>query len=124
MFPPGSVQISKFWVIPKGTPGKWRLIVDLSASEKFSINDGVDTSTCSLQYVKEEEAAREVAKQGYSAWMAKVDVQHAYRNVPMTGSYWECSGKGRYLLIRQCRLDYDQLPKYSQPWQTRLNGCY
>ena len=95
-FPPGSVQISKFGVIPKGTPGKWRLIVDLSAPEKSSVNDGVDTSMCSLQYVRVEDAAREVAKQGYGAWMAKIDVQQAYRNVPihpddrwLLGMQWE-----------------------------------
>jgi len=61
-FPPGSVQISKFGVIPKGTPGKWRLIVDLSAPEKSSVNDGVDTSMCSLHYVRVEDAAREVKR--------------------------------------------------------------
>ena len=96
MFPPGLVQISKFGVIPKGTPGKWRLIVDLSVPEEFSVNDGVDTSTCSLQYFKVEDATREVAKQGYGAWMAKIDLQHAYRNVPihpddrwLLGMQWE-----------------------------------
>ena len=35
-------QISKFGVIPKGhTPGKWRLIVNLSAPAGHSVNDGI-----------------------------------------------------------------------------------
>ena len=96
MFPLGSVQISMFGVIPKGTPGKWQLIVDLSAPEESSVNDGVDISICSLQYVKVENAAREVAKQGYDAWMAKINVQQAYRNVSIhpddrwiLGMQWE-----------------------------------
>ena len=96
MFPPGSIQINKFGVIPKGTPGKWRLIVDLSAPEGSSVNDGVDTKLCSLQYVKVEDAAQEVAIQGFNAWMAKVDIQQAYRNVPihpqdrwLLGMLWE-----------------------------------
>ena len=83
MFPPGSVQLNKFGVISKGTPGKWRLIVDLSAPEESSVNDGMDTKLCSLQYVKVEDAAREVATQGFNVWMAKVNIQQAYRNVPI-----------------------------------------
>jgi len=74
---------SKFGVIPKGTPGKWRLIVDLSAPEGSSVNDGVDTSICSLRYVKVEDTARTVSEQGYGTWMDKIDVQQAYRNVPI-----------------------------------------
>ena len=38
---PGAM-ISRFSVMPKsGQPGKWRLIVDLSATSLASINDGV-----------------------------------------------------------------------------------
>ena len=96
MFPPGSIQVSKFGVIPKGTSGKWRLILDLSAPEGSSINDEVSTKLCSLHYVKVEDAAREVMNQGYNAWMAKIDVSQAYRNVPihpddrwLLGMQWE-----------------------------------
>ena len=32
------VQVSRFGVIPKGSTGKWRLIVDLSAPEGHSVN--------------------------------------------------------------------------------------
>ncbi len=35
------VQISPIRVIPKSTPGKWRLIVNLSAPEPRSVNDGL-----------------------------------------------------------------------------------
>ena len=35
-------SISPFGVIPKGhTPGKWRLIVDLSSPKGGSVNDGI-----------------------------------------------------------------------------------
>ena len=33
-----SVQTSSFGVIPKSTPGKWRLIVDLSSPDGHSVN--------------------------------------------------------------------------------------
>ena len=38
------VHVSKFGLTPKKTPGEWRLIVDLSAPEGASVNDGVYTA--------------------------------------------------------------------------------
>ena len=35
------VQVSPFGVIPKSEQGKWRLILDLSAPEGCSVNDGI-----------------------------------------------------------------------------------
>ena len=43
------VQISRFGVISKGhTPGKWRLILDLSFPEGLSVNDGIPSDLCSI----------------------------------------------------------------------------
>jgi len=47
MFSTGSTQIKQFGVIPKGKSGKWQLI---SSPEGFSVNAGVDTELCPLQY--------------------------------------------------------------------------
>ena len=46
------VQVSPFGVIPKGhSPGKWRLIVDLSSPKGSSdVNDGISSDVCSLSY--------------------------------------------------------------------------
>ena len=45
------LQINRFGVIPKsGQPGKWRLIVDLSHPDGFSLNDGIEPELCSLSY--------------------------------------------------------------------------
>ena len=45
------LQINRFGVILKsGQPGKWRLIVDLSHPDGFSINDGIEPELCSLSY--------------------------------------------------------------------------
>jgi len=40
------VNTSHFGVIPKGSSGGWRLILDLSFPEGFSVNDGIDPSMC------------------------------------------------------------------------------
>lgn len=78
------VHISKFRVIPKGhTPGKWRLITDLSSPRGFSINDGIDPSICSLSYVTVDQIAETAASFRRGALLAKLDVESAYRVVPV-----------------------------------------
>ena len=60
---PGEVpglQTSPFGVISKCQPRKWRLIVDLSAPEGGSVNDGIDCGLCSLQYVSVEDIVHKV----------------------------------------------------------------
>ena len=48
------LHTSLFGVIPKicqpGQPQKWRLIVDLSAPQGQSVNDGIKLEFCSLSY--------------------------------------------------------------------------
>lgn len=77
------LQISPFGVIPKKDPGKWRLIVDLSFPEGASVNDGIDKSVCSLEYVTVDHIAAGVRALGEGAMLAKVDVRSAYRIVPV-----------------------------------------
>ena len=56
-FTPGElntpIHISPIGVIPKiHQPNKWRLIVDMSSPDGFSINDGINTELSSLTYIK------------------------------------------------------------------------
>ncbi len=90
------VHTSRFGVIPKGTSGKWRLIVDLSSPEGNSVNDGISESLCSLTYVSVDDAARAVVEKGVGAQLAKIDIRSAYRIVPvhpddrwLLGMSWE-----------------------------------
>lgn len=90
------VQVSRFGVIPKSSVGKWRLIVDMSAPEGASVNDGVRESVCSLTYVTVADAVQSITQLGQGALLAKVDIKSAYRNVPihpedrwLMGMYWE-----------------------------------
>lgn len=77
------VQVNRFGVIPKSTPGKWRLIVDLSYPTSMSVNDGINPAYCSLQYTSVERVAKAVFECGVGALMAKVDVKSAYRLIPV-----------------------------------------
>ena len=45
------IYTSHFGVIPKGTIGKWRLILDMSSPKGASVNDGIEEFLCSLSYV-------------------------------------------------------------------------
>ena len=78
------LQVSRMSVIPKGhTPGKWRLITDLSFPAGRSVNDGIDPNLCSLQYTCVEKVARAAQSMGRGALLAKLDVQAAYRLIPV-----------------------------------------
>ena len=86
------VVTSRFGVIPKsGQNGKWRLIVDLSYPEGGSVNDGISSNWCSLNYVRVDNVVKRLLELGVGAEMAKLDVKSAYRIVPVHPS-------DRYLL--------------------------
>ena len=68
------VQVSPFGVIPKSEPGKWRLILDLSAPEGCSVNDGISKESCSLSYMSVDDVAARVVKMGRGSLMAKFDL--------------------------------------------------
>lgn len=78
------LHISSFGVIPKkGQPGKWRLIVDLSSLLGFSVNDGIDPESWSLQYIKLDDIVTMVSTLGKGALLAKFDIESAFRNIPV-----------------------------------------
>ena len=77
-------HMNRMGVIPKGhTPGKWRLITDLSFPEHRSVNDGIDSHLCSLQYTSVEKVATAAMGLGRGALLAKLDVKSAYRLIPV-----------------------------------------
>ncbi len=78
------IQCSPFGVIPKkGKPGRWRLIVNLSAPEGHSVNDGIDRELSSVAYTSVDDVIRRVLRLGKGALIAKADVKAAYRNIPV-----------------------------------------
>ena len=75
------IQVSRFGVIPKGSSGQWRLILDLSSPDGHSVNDGINSEISSLSYVTVDEAAKAILLKGSGALLAKVDIKSAYRIV-------------------------------------------
>ena len=86
-FPQGHIpglHMNRMGVIPKGhTPGKWRLITDLSHPEERSVNDGIQPQLCSLSYTSVEAVAVAAQRLGSGALLAKLDIKSAYRLVPV-----------------------------------------
>ena len=79
-----NVHISRFGVIPKkGQPGEWRLILDLSFPPGKSINDGIEKELRSLQFPIIDQAVEHILQLKPRALLAKVDIVHAFRNIPV-----------------------------------------
>jgi hypothetical protein len=57
--------------------------VDLSHPDNNSVNDGIDPLHCSLVYITVENAAQMVVRLGRGTLLAKLDIQSAYRIVPV-----------------------------------------
>ena len=73
--------------IPKKN-GKWRLILDLSAPTGSSVNDGISREEFSMQYIRFDDIIRMITKHGRGALIAKVDLEHAFRQCPVRKQDW------------------------------------
>ena len=79
-----NLQINRIGVVPKGhTPGKWRMITDLSFPDGASVNDGIDPQLCSLRYTIVDRVARAAQCLGRGALFAKLDVNAIYHLIPV-----------------------------------------
>ena len=84
LFFKSAIHINRFGVIPKGhNTGKWRLITDLSFPNGQSVNDGIDAALCSLSYITVDKVAGTAATMGHGTLLAKIDIESAYRLVPV-----------------------------------------
>ena len=81
--PMADLHVSKFGVIPKSTPGEWRLILDLSSPVGFSVNDGISPEDSSVYYQTVDQAIDAITMVGRGALLSKFDVERAYRNIPV-----------------------------------------
>ena len=88
-FPPSVVaQLPPLHISRVGYPqgnntGMWRLITDESYPPAYSVNDGIDPDLCSLTYCTVEQVAAVVAVYTQGALLAKINVESAYRLIPV-----------------------------------------
>lgn len=76
-------------MIPKANQaGKWRLILDLSSPKGASVNDTIPSELCTLLYIIKDDAVVKIMELGKGCCLAKLDVEHAYRNIPVHPDDW------------------------------------
>ena len=95
------VHVNPIGLIPKPhRPGKWRLIVNLSAPEGHSVNDGISKELASMHYASMDDAVNTIRRLGRGTLLAKLDLKSAYRKIPVhstTTLSLGCAGKGRLI---------------------------
>ena len=98
-------QIYPLGLVPKKNSSKLRTIFHLSypKSSATSVNANISSEEYSLQYVRIDDAIRILLKLGPDCFMAKTDVQSAFRNIPVHPDDWELLGmkwRGHYFFDR------------------------
>ena len=58
------LHFNRFGVIPKSTPRKWRLILDLSFPQGASVNDGISPDICHLQLASVDDTVQLILELG------------------------------------------------------------
>ena len=90
--PPCSpLRTSGIGVVEKKSGGH-RLIVHLSAPAGTSVNDGIDGDQFRLAYITVDDIIKHVVRHGKGALVYKVDVKHAFRNIPVRQCDWPLLG--------------------------------
>lgn len=83
--------ISPIGAVPKKNTGKVRVIHDLSApKDGNSVNSGIKDGSLSISSFGH--AARAVMNAGKNAWLIKLDVEAAYKQVPVRPEDWHLLG--------------------------------
>ena len=115
------------------------VITDLSLPKGASMNDGIDPLLCSLSYALVDDAVRSIISLGSGALLAKLDVESAYRLVPihpcdrlLLGVEWKgqlyvdsaWSGRGSCTSTEPSRSVCDRRPSCFRRWQTHCSGSW
>ena len=83
--------VSPIGLVPKRDTGKFRLIHDLSFPklESVSVNANIPREFCTVQYEDFDFVVTIVIQQGQNCYLSKLDIEAAFRILPMSpSSYW------------------------------------
>ena len=76
-------QISPIGLVPKSEPNSFRMIIDLSHPSTDSINDNIHDVFAEVNYSSLSDAIKLVIEVGKGAFMAKTDIEKAFRILPL-----------------------------------------
>ena len=85
-------------MVPKKSPGEFRLIHHLSFPKGASVNDGISHENSTVCYANIGDAIRCIKLAGQGSYLAKTDIQNAFRIIPiqsddygLLGIHWQGS---------------------------------
>ena len=76
-------RVSPLGIVPKKTPGEFRLIHHLSYPMGKSVNDGISHEHSSVQYANIDHAIKKIKQSGVGSYLAKTDIKSAFRILPI-----------------------------------------
>ena len=76
-------RISPLGLVPKKTPGEFRLIHHFSFPEGSSVNDGIPRELSSVRYATIDDAIKKISSLGAGCFLAKTDIKSAFRIIPL-----------------------------------------
>ena len=79
--------VSPIGLVPKSTPGEFRLIFDLSHPQGASINSGISKDDSSVIYTNFDEVTHMVRREGPGSYLLKIDIKSVFRLIPTPSSY-------------------------------------
>ena len=82
---------SPLGAVPK-KDGLFRIILDLSSPRGCSVNEGISREEFSVKYTSFDDAVALVRSLGQGAFMAKLDIKHAFRLCPVRPDQWGLLG--------------------------------
>ena len=77
---------------PKKAPGQFRVIHHLSFPKGRSVNDGIPFDLATVKYASVGQAIRHIVNTGPKCYLAKTDIQSAFRIVPVNPSDYHLLG--------------------------------
>jgi len=81
-----NLEFPPLGVVPKAKAGEYRVIHDLSSPHGSSVNDGISPDCKSVKYQSIDLACRLILKFGGKCMLSKIDVEHAYKLIPVHSS--------------------------------------
>ena len=76
-------RVSPLGVVPKKSPGGFRLIQHLSYPSGASVNDYIPPEHTSVTYARVDDAVRLITRSGLGSFFAKTDIKSAFRIIPI-----------------------------------------
>ena len=119
-------RCSPIGVVPKRTPGEFRLIHHLSSPRGSSVNDNIDRDECTVAYSSFDDAVALVVSLGQHAYMGKADIKSAFRLLPVDPKDFDLLGmcvNGQYFFDRCMPMGCSVSCAIFERFSTFLQAC-